>query len=235
MADGGKDPPIDLKQFVTKDELRESLKNVVRRKELERLVTKESLDNTRGLRKWLNANWVGVVVAFIALLTSIYWSSETQKHARLSVRPHISFGFYANADGAGWARTISGLGPAIINVFEVTVDGTPVQTWDELMIKFGINPSTTKANFVIPTPGTHLLPSATATRWLLWIGSPLEAKAALVKNSNRVQIKLAYCSLYDECWERSMTELEPIRVAKRTPKVTFGASQGWKDTHSIDK
>jgi hypothetical protein len=235
MAETGKNPPIDSNKLATKEELKNSLRDVVRKKDLENLVMKKDLHQAGGIKRWLNANWAGVLVAFIALLTSVYSGYETRKHARLSVKPHISLGFYANEEGAGWARTISGLGPAIINVFEVTVDGEPVQTWDQVLVLFGIDPRAAKARFVIPTPGTYLLPSSNATAWLLWIGSPLEARTALVKNSQRLQIKLAYCSLYDECWERSAAELEPTPVAKRKPTIAFGTSQQWLDTHSKSK
>src|SRR5262245_55859207 len=214
MAEVAKDIPTkeDLKKLATKEELKDALRDVVRKKDLEKLATKKDLgelsdpkrEKSRpGLKSWFSANWAGVVVAFIALLTSIYSGYETRRHARLSVRPHISLGFYANDKGAGWARTISGLGPAIINAFEVTVDGKPVQTWDAVLVAFGIDPRGTTGRLAIPTPGTYLLPSADGTGPLFWLESPPAARAALVKNANRVQIRLAYCSLYDECWERS--------------------------------
>lgn len=173
MAETGKNTPIDLKKLVTKEELRESLKDVVRKKDLEKLLKKDEPDQSTGLKKWFTANWAGVVVAFIALLTSVYSSCEKEKHDKLSVRPHISLGFYANTEGAGWARTISGLGPAIINVFEVTVDGKAVHTWDAVLLSLGIDPSATKNQFTIPTPGTYLLPSSEATGWLFFLRSLL--------------------------------------------------------------
>ena len=71
--------------------------------------------------------------------TSVYSLYATREHNRLSVRPHISLSFNANDKGAGLVQTISGAGPAIINTFEVTVEGRPVQTWDAVLIAFGID------------------------------------------------------------------------------------------------
>jgi hypothetical protein len=181
-----------------------------------------------------NANWAGagVFISILALLTSVYSSYETRKQARLAVQPHILLHFSANDKGAGWLRTISGAGPAIINAFEVTVDGKPVQTWDDVMVASGIDinaPIT--GRLAIPTPGTYLLPGIDTTRPLLWVETP-GAMAALVKNSHRVAMTLVYCSLYDECWERSLSELEPVRVPKRKLETKFGMSQRWREGFS---
>jgi hypothetical protein len=193
--------------------------------------------NPQRLKSWLDANWAGVVVSLLALAVAVYSAYATRKHNRLSVRPHISLSFNANDKGAGWVRTISGAGPAIINTFEVTVDGKPVQTWDEVLIAFNINPHDTNGKVAIPTPGTYLLPSSEATKALLWVESPPAARAAIVKNADRVQIKLAFCSLYDECWERtsSSTQLEPTPIPKRKPTLAFGMSQVWRDSFSRDQ
>lgn len=126
-------------------------------------------------------------------------------------------------------RTITGLGPAVINVFEVTVDGKPVTTWDAVMVAFGIDVASAKGKYSIPVPGSYI-PTGPTQPWL-WLESPPEARAALVKNSQRVNIKLVYCSVYDECWERSGAG-EPKAVAKQEAKIQFGASQGWRDSFS---
>jgi hypothetical protein len=220
----------DLKKLVSKDELKNSLKDFVRKNDIERLLRRADDVPRTGLKGWLNANWVGVLIAFFALLLSIYSGYETRRHQRLSVRPHVTISFNANDDGAGWVRGISGTGPAIINGFEVKVDGKPVQTWDAVLITLGVDPRGAKIS--IPTPGTSLLPGENAVAHLLWVPSP--ASRALVKGANRVQMTLTYCSLYDECWERSDSarELEPKPVPKRKPAIHFGVSKLWSDLHS---
>jgi hypothetical protein len=122
-------------------------------------------------KTWLDANWANVCisacaffVSILALVVSINSAAATREHNRLSVRPHISLSFNANDKGAGWIRTISGAGPAIINTFEVTVDGKPVQTWDAVLMAFGIDPQGTTGKFSIPTPGTYLLPGSALLR-----------------------------------------------------------------------
>jgi hypothetical protein len=203
-------------------------------------VRESTFQRRKGL---LDANWANVFVSACAFFVSVLAlgvavdaGRATREHNRLSVRPHISLSFNANDKGAGWVRTISGAGPAIINTFEVTVDGKPVQTWDTVLMAFGINLQGLTGKLEIPTPGIYM-PSTDATRPLLWVESPPTARAALVKNAERVQIKLVYCSLYDECWERtsSSVPLEPTPVPKRTPTLAFGISQAWRDGFSRDQ
>lgn len=192
-----------------------------------------SFKSASGVKTWFSSNWVGVFISLVALCTAIYSSYQTRVHYRLSVRPSISLSFNANDEGAGWIRTVSGGGPAIINAFEVAVDGKPVQTWDSVLIALGIDPVGVTGKLSIPVPGIYLQPGTSATNELLWIKGPPAARAALVKNSGRVQLKLTFCSLYDECWARASGEyLEAIPVEKQKPTMAFGVSERWKDSFS---
>jgi hypothetical protein len=194
-------------------------------------------------RFWLGTNWQAIIstcalfLSALALKVSVDSGAATREHNRLSVRPHINLSFNANDKGAGWVRTISGAGPAIINAFTVTVDGKLVHTWDAVLDTFGIDPKRVIGTQKILRPGIYHLPGVEATSPLLWVESPPTARAALVKNSDRVQIKLVYCSLYDECWEQSLSsdQLEPKSVSKRKPELKFGVSQAWRDSFSQDQ
>jgi hypothetical protein len=84
----------DLKKLVTKEELKDSVRDVVRRKELERFATKKDLEELsqnpkQGWKRWLSANWAGVFVAFLALLISIYSLRENDKSFQLDHRAWI--------------------------------------------------------------------------------------------------------------------------------------------------
>ena len=79
-------------------------------------------------------------VSVLALAVTIDSGRATRVHNRLSVRPHIILGYFANDEGAGWTITSNGAGPAIVNVFEVTVDSRPVQTWEGVLLALGIVP-----------------------------------------------------------------------------------------------
>ena len=91
------------------------------------------------------ATWVNILISICALCVSGWavWvaidsARATREHNKLSVRSHISLSFYANDKGAGVLRTVSGLGPAIINSFDVTVDGKQVNTWEQVLKALGI-------------------------------------------------------------------------------------------------
>ena len=101
----------------------------------------------------------------------------------------------------------------------------------------GLPIGVTDATQTIPMPGTYLLPGTGATHPLFWVRSPPEARAALVKNATRLEMRLVYCSLYEECWESTLLggQLEPKPVPKRKPTWTFSVSQGWFDEMSKTK
>jgi hypothetical protein len=116
------------------------------------------------------------------------------------------------------------------------VDGKPVQTWDEVLSACcGLNLLTVHGTLAIPTPGTYLLPGQIGSaKPILWVESPEDARKAIVANSGRVKMTLAYCSVYEECWEASLNpqQLEQPRVPKRKLALTFTVSKGWLDEFS---
>ena len=184
------------------------------------------LPNSTGVSVFISA--CALFVSVLALGVAIDSARATREHNKLSVRPYIGLTYITNDQGAGWVLTSNGAGPAIVNAFEATVDGKPVQTWEAVLEALGIVLQNKKFQFSIPMPGINL-PSRTDPYVLLWVNP--EDRTALLKNFARVHLKLVYCSLYDECWERtsSTAQLEPISAPKRKPTLSFGASQGWKD------
>ncbi|NQZ54646.1 MAG: hypothetical protein HRT93_10390 [Piscirickettsiaceae bacterium] len=65
------------------------------------------------------------VIAFCALVLTIFQSKRAQEHNRLSVKPHLtSFGYHQLDKNSYTFELINnGLGPAIIKKFTIIVDG----------------------------------------------------------------------------------------------------------------
>lgn len=81
---------------------------------------------------------LSLLVAICALVLTLYQIHATRKHNKLSVRPHIRFGWNAGTTGDGiWIKN-DGLGTAIVKQFEIFQDGVDInlkQLEDELSAK----------------------------------------------------------------------------------------------------
>lgn len=78
---------------------------------------------------------LSLLVAICALVLTLYQIHATRKHNKLSVRPHIRFGWNAGTTGDGiWIKN-DGMGTAIVEKFEISKDGEIInlkQLEDEL-------------------------------------------------------------------------------------------------------
>lgn len=86
----------------------------------------------------------------------------------------------------------SGLGPAILSRFQVTVDENPYHTWGEISAVVGTKGPFAYMNFV-----DGIVPAGASHR-LFWFENPEQAKT-LALNAKRVKMRLCYCSFFDEC------------------------------------
>jgi len=79
-------------------------------------------------------SYAAMFTAFMALIVSIYEGYEIRKHNRLSVRPHLITEI--NIKGIRQESIIiknGGLGPAIINEFEIFANGKKMKSWNDAM------------------------------------------------------------------------------------------------------
>ena len=66
-----------------------------------------------------------VVIASCALAYTVWQGKQTQKHNKLSFRPHLTSWSHRNSDKGVYAVEVmnNGLGPALIESFTVKIDG----------------------------------------------------------------------------------------------------------------
>ncbi len=155
-------------------------------------------------------DWVedhaAAIIALCALFLTIYQARLTRRHNRLSVRPLLtSYTGEVSSSNAQitFSLTNSGLGPALIDAFEVTLDGAPVN------IRATEQLNGTLAQLLGRPPKSfsvgHLGPSSTLrkdeTRELFNIQFPVLTPAefeALSGRLNRIRLVVKYHSLYNE-------------------------------------
>lgn len=133
---------------------------------------------------------------------------------------HLSFHY--NETGAGWILTASGLGPALLQTFEVFVNGEPQRHWGEVIAALGLS-GTTQYEFLVPSPNYLYRPGSSDR--IFWI-PPGPNVETLRQRISQVFIHACYCSLYKECWNTSnITEVSREQVWQCRPyrNVMFAA------------
>jgi hypothetical protein len=150
----------------------------------------------RGLSNF-GSRWGALIVAVLALAVSLWSAYEDRRHKRLSVRPQllISFNYNQTKSEANWILTNSGLGPAIVERFEVYVDDKPQESWEALANAIGFaGPRTFGFSHLYSHQN---VPAAfSVNRFNVNSSNGFEAVA---RNWERVRMEVCYCSLYEEC------------------------------------
>lgn len=161
------------------------------------------------------------IVAACALALSIYEGWENRRYQRLSVKPVLAFNFVFDESGAGWFMLNDGLGPARLEWFEVTVDRVVKANWVEVAKALGI-PNGSPYRFQVPSR-KHLFRSGRSGDYRIFWFDKGEAAAILTKNVGRINLRVCYCSLYEECWffERGMGEPRVSECRNSPPAVEF--------------
>lgn len=161
-----------------------------------------------------------LVVAVAAVFVSAYTAYLERRHQRLSVIPRLDVSFYYNSTGAGWQLSNDGLGPAHIVWVEALLDGVPQPDWPAVLAAMRIK-STAPYTFTVPTIDS-LRNVGPAT--LLWADDPTLAQE-LVDAEPRFNLRICYCSLYEECWvmSRGKEHRRPVSSCDPTPEVLFRA------------
>lgn len=160
------------------------------------------------------------IIAIVALATAVYQARLSRDQAKASVWPYLIQG---NAGNNGYSRIIQnvGLGPAIVQGFEVLVDDRPTKTWAEVAESLKIKPTwrgkrstTFRAGLVVPTGAMVEL-----------IELPDSGDVRLFRGAieNHLQTWICYCSLYGDCWQNRSDDYKPtpIKACKDDPARRF--------------
>ncbi len=153
----------------------------------------------RIFRHWPADRWFALV-ALVTSVCSLSVSINQCENSRLHDQPRLEYVFYFDETGSGWRILNSGLGPARLRGFEMTVYGKPQDSLDALFQSLGM-PST-DVRFTNPRVGD--LYKAGMSGVLFWV-PPGPSSQALQSVWRRVNIVACYCSIHDECWRFDMS------------------------------
>jgi hypothetical protein len=146
-----------------------------------------------------------VVIGIGAVGVSLYETTLVRQQLKGSAWPNIEGGFTYNEHGFRYFLTNSGVGPARIRHAEVTVDGEPVGDWQEFFERLGLEVNRYATSYV----ARGALPPG-AVDEILVLG-PEQPVDKLYSLQSRVGISLCYCSVYDDCWMKTMAD-DPVPV-----------------------
>jgi hypothetical protein len=140
--------------------------------------------------------WLPVVVSTCAISLTLYGGCQDRHFRRLSVRPELGIEFRTGRDWNGWTLGNSGLGPARVRWFSVTLDGQPKTEW--AAVKAALPLPRGEFTFTDPYPET-IIGQGEQVRLFGFPGDYPE-RARLRAAAPRLAMSICYCSLYEECF-----------------------------------
>jgi hypothetical protein len=139
-----------------------------------------------------------------------------RNNARISVLPSVWLSTHINdAKGAAYYKIVltnKGLGPAVIESFDVTYQGAPVYNWDELARKMAADVGSDKSfegAYLRSTrspvsPGLMLEAGGQAFPIQVDSSTDPDGIRLLMRASMNMGISLCYCSLYRDCFRTEL-------------------------------
>jgi hypothetical protein len=143
----------------------------------------------------ISAGFIGIA----ALLISAYQAYIMREQQRASVWPRVELLITNSSEAFSLSMSNAGIGPALVQLAEVSVDGKPQHGWSDVQVALGAGPggfSQSKIGDRVVTPGQAQE---------IWSPKNGDAIAAVNGAGARVEVSLCYCSIYDECWRVTRT------------------------------
>jgi hypothetical protein len=165
-----------------------------------------------------------IIVAAASLMVAAYEARVNREYQKISVWPYVT---QANAmvPGEPYTRNVSnlGVGPALIKSFQVRVDGAPRRDWAEVSRALTGKPIPDLVYSSLRA-GSVLLPDKTVTVIRI---PPGDAAVQFWEQAQteRLSIRVCYCSLYGECWLNDSRSGEPSSVGACPVEVDKEFSQ----------
>jgi hypothetical protein len=150
-------------------------------------------------------------IGALALCVSIYSVHLQRQQIRAQVWPRLEFAF-SNIPDFRFSLANHGVGPAIIHIVEVTVDGKPIKSWSEMS---ALLLAGQKRDQITSYLNYRVVPAGAEFNILQESNGP-SAKILVEHFLERTHLRLCYCSVLDECW--LMTD-EKHSSVDRCPKI----------------
>jgi hypothetical protein len=185
-----------------------------------------------------------LVVSVLTSLTLLYQTRIIGQQYAATIWPYLSSGTTADPNGIALTVANDGLGPALIESAQLSIDGVPVPSWGAYFVRLSRDP-TLRAFFLktrrlsaagkLPpdsgittgsiSPGTTIRPGDKLT--ILHVRLPGLPMPAVLRHS--LVLDFCYCSLNGSCWTlhndtQSEKSEQPKPVSRCTTSAAISAS-----------
>lgn len=144
------------------------------------------------------------VVGFSALGVSVYEAYLMREQQRASVWPIVeAWSFHMSEEGFGVNVANKGIGPALLRSVELSVEGRPKHSWTQL---FGDLLGTESLSYSMAAISGNVLAAGEALT--IFQVTPEYNSKAYHDASERVSLRICYCSVFDECWVLRLDNLK---------------------------
>ena len=205
---------------------------------------KRSLRETIGSHMEVFVSLAALITAVAAVVITLEQTKVMReeaelerRNARISVLPSVWLSTYiGETEGETYykvALTNKGLGPAVIERFDVFYQDQPVYNWDELARKMAADVESDKSfeeDYLLSTrspvsPGLMLEAGGMAYPLQVDEGTEPDGISLLLRRSMHMRISLCYCSLYSDCFRTELfkrpQEVESCESSEK-PFVSHG-------------
>ena len=164
---------------------------------------------------------IATLIGALALGVSAYTAYVQRQQVRAQVWPVIE-SYTGNQPKLRLWLANKGVGPALIKHVRITVDGSPVRTWNEAMTRL-LGPG--QYFYSYESVGHRTVSAGEALDLFVphfegGLASP--AAARFDKERFRVGVELCYCSTLGDCWTatRSPTQVRRIDETRQCPAAS---------------
>lgn len=177
----------------------------------------------------LTTGVIAVLVAFLALLTSMSQTRMAQESQKASVLPiiQVDMGYHYKKSPSTFEinLTNSGVGIAYIQRVQANIKGKPVAGYQVLQDAVMNGRMSSNATLTETPAAGYLRAGDTVTPWHYTWGSSINGRGeieAYLRGQygppmDGVDIEVCYCSIFDDCWKTSTTN-----TAKPKPVSSCG-------------
>ena len=181
---------------------------------------------------------VGAVVITLEQTSVMREEAELErKNARISVMPAVWVATHiGDTEDDSYYKVVltnKGLGPAVIEGFDVRYKGQPVKNWDELARKMAasINSEKSFVDAVLRSarspvsPGLMLESGGESAPLEVFGGDEPDGIRVLMRASRDLEISVCYCSLYEDCFRTNLFQRpQPVEVCEvaEPPFISHG-------------
>ena len=161
-----------------------------------------------------------VLIAVLSLVVSVRQSQIMDRQLAASAWPHLQFDTSNELDGKriiGFQVENAGVGPALIHTMTIDYEGKPVRTAQDLISYCcqDLEQSAGKSSWTTSTVHDHVLTASRTVYFLTLTDAPQNDAywQRLNADRNKVNVRICYCSVLDQCWMLDSTQPEQHSVA----------------------